>query len=66
MKNPCYNCENSGCGTYHDECPDYQEWRKELDRVKESRFKESQTEADLNYISHVHYMRMRKDGKTKW
>ena len=34
MVNPCKNCPNKGCGPYHDECADYQEYTKEkkLDR----------------------------------
>lgn len=33
-RNPCKNCPNKGCGTYHDECPEYQEFinYKKLDR----------------------------------
>ena len=27
MKTPCVNCERKGCGTYHDECPAYQEFK---------------------------------------
>ena len=30
---PCRDCERKGCGTYHDECPDYQEYRAKVDEV---------------------------------
>lgn len=29
----CKNCDKKGCGTYHDECPIYQEERKTLDKL---------------------------------
>lgn len=36
---PCSNCPKAGCGSYHDECPDYQEFRsgqlKEYERRKQ-------------------------------
>lgn len=33
MKNPCIDCERKGCGSYHDECRQYKEW-KEFERVR--------------------------------
>lgn len=33
MENPCKNCPKQGCGSYHDICPEYIEWKKqELER----------------------------------
>lgn len=29
MKNPCKNCPRKGCGAYHDECPEYNKWKKQ-------------------------------------
>ena len=26
---PCKDCPKKGCGPYHDECPEYQEFKKE-------------------------------------
>lgn len=45
---PCKDCENKGCGVYHDQCEEYQkyvEWRKyvnkkekdELDKIYNTR-----------------------------
>ena len=34
---PCKDCENKGCGTYHDQCEKYQqyvEWRQNLNEAK--------------------------------
>ncbi len=28
MKVPCMNCPKVGCGSYHDICPEYQEFKK--------------------------------------
>lgn len=32
---PCKDCPRKGCGAYHDECPDYQEFRKERDKLND-------------------------------
>ena len=28
MKCPCKSCEKAGCGSFHDECERYAEWKK--------------------------------------
>lgn len=28
---PCKKCENKGCGSYHDECKPYQEYKAKMD-----------------------------------
>lgn len=30
---PCKDCERKGCGSYHDKCPEYQEYRARVDEV---------------------------------
>ena len=42
MKAPCRSCSNKGCGTYHDICPEYKEWKAEIEAVSVSRQKEGQ------------------------
>lgn len=32
---PCKDCPRKGCGAYHDECPDYQAFRKERDKFND-------------------------------
>lgn len=27
-RSPCMGCENAGCGSYHDHCQKYQEWKE--------------------------------------
>ena len=31
---PCLECENQGCGPYHDKCEAYQGWRKKREAGK--------------------------------
>lgn len=35
MSIPCKDCPRKGCGTYHDECPDYKKWKMEEEDRKE-------------------------------
>ena len=30
---PCGNCDRKGCGSYHDICPEYLEYRKHRDEA---------------------------------
>lgn len=38
MNTPCINCENSGCGSYHDQCEKYIAFRKEQDEIKKKKY----------------------------
>lgn len=60
MDVPCKDCERKGCGSYHDICPMYQEFKKEKNEDYKERLKKSQKRQDLNYIDHIHFMRLRK------
>ena len=44
---PCKDCENKGCGPYHDKCPAYQEWRRQLDERNESKRRKQMAESIL-------------------
>lgn len=37
---PCIKCERKGCGTYHDQCPEYIAYKNELKKLYEARKKE--------------------------
>ena len=37
MVNPCKNCENKGCGTFHDECEPYQNYLQEKEIINKKR-----------------------------
>lgn len=52
MKHPCKDCSNSGCGPYHDECEEYQEFKAEMDEVNKNR-KREQTHG-RNYYAPSH------------
>lgn len=39
MKTPCKNCENSGCGSYHDRCEKYQEFKVERQKFLDEKEK---------------------------
>lgn len=34
---PCLNCERRGCGSYHDICPEYKQYKDEVAKNKQLR-----------------------------
>lgn len=44
---PCKDCEMKGCGPYHDKCPKYLSWRKELDQRNNSKRMQRMAESIL-------------------
>lgn len=44
-KGPCKDCENKGCGSYHDRCEKYQEYKQKIEKAREKR--------ELEYISRI-------------
>ena len=42
---PCVNCERKGCGSYHDQCPLYLEFKKKKEKEYNKR-KEAKDERD--------------------
>lgn len=55
---PCKECEKKGCGTYHDQCEEYQKFvkwrtyvnsneRKEKDRIAEYKPKRSHSKTKI-------------------
>ena len=49
---PCKDCENQGCGAYHDQCEKYAEWKQLQAEEKESPdiWYGYLLERDLNFI----------------
>lgn len=39
LKNPCKDCENKGCGIYHDECEKYQKFKEYNEKISNERAK---------------------------
>lgn len=44
---PCKYCERKGCGAYHNECPDYKEYRDKLDKDHEKKCESSKIDEFL-------------------
>lgn len=62
IKCPCINCDKKGCGSYHDECEEFQEYiddvHKRKDIIRESKAKD--------YLARsVHYDGVSKANKKK-
>lgn len=60
MNPPCATCDNKGCGIFHDECEDYQKFKREQDEIRHMKEMESIT---IEYQKSA-VQRMRKRKKT--
>lgn len=49
MKCPCIECEKQGCGTYHDQCVAYLEYKNYLDGIRETVRRENQKPEPRTY-----------------
>lgn len=58
---PCKHCEDAGCGSYHDKCQRYKEWREELDEKKAKRH----AAGELKQLSRDHEMKYRRNLKNR-
>ena len=47
MKCPCADCEKKGCGSYHDNCKPYQEFKAEVARTSQNRMKDREKNAPI-------------------
>lgn len=56
---PCKGCDKAGCGTFHDQCEPYIQWRSERDRINRLRAEE----ADNRSLSRDQEMKYRKNLK---
>lgn len=59
MRCPCKGCPKAGCGSFHDECELYREWKKlraEANKVRVA-------EVDTRCISKDHERKYRKNLK---
>ena len=59
MKCPCKECDQKGCGNYHDSCEPYQEWQKVRSRINRKR----QEYHNANGLSRDHEMKYRRNLK---
>ena len=63
MNAPCEHCERKGCGAYHDICPEYQEYRQKNIEDYKKRVAKLNHRHDLNYVDHIHFMRLRHKNR---
>lgn len=50
LEAPCKNCPKKGCGSYHDICQEYQDFRVKWESMVNNRNRIRKTEAELNSI----------------
>jgi len=60
MHAPCRDCPKKGCGSYHDKCPEYIEYRKERDKIYEERKRVSINETNLDALDGIRIWRRKK------
>ena len=47
MKCPCIECEKKGCGSFHDNCKPYHEFKAEVARTSQNRTKYKEKNAPI-------------------
>lgn len=57
---PCKDCPKKGCGSYHDKCSDYLEYKRNLEREKQQFKEKRDVEVDLDIIKFDNLERLRK------
>lgn len=62
MKAPCKNCPNKGCGSYHDQCEEYQTYRRATDQKRKD-LKIANEIENLNFEAHGKISLKKKYGK---
>ena len=58
---PCRDCENKGCGAYHDICEKYQDYKRYINRSKSNKLKSDEIRHTIN--SSIKRMRKAKRSK---
>lgn len=57
---PCRDCPRRGCGAYHEECPEYQRFRKERNEINRWKAQENErtrpSEGGLKYKKGIGWM----------
>jgi len=47
---PCKECENKGCGAFHDTCPEYVSWKRDKAEFDEQVRKQKEEFMDVRFI----------------
>lgn len=50
LEAPCKDCPKKGCGSYHDVCQNYQDYRVKWEAMVNERNKKRKVESELNCI----------------
>lgn len=58
---PCKNCPNSGCGTYHDKCELYLEFKRKEDERKRKNRELNMIAYDVN--ARINVTKKKKGGR---
>lgn len=61
---PCKDCDRRGCGSYHDECEKFQEWKDGHSRRKET-IKENKKWKGRSYIKESTYRSRVRESKKR-
>lgn len=64
MISPCKTCENRGCGSYHDECEKYKEYRVAKDEECNDRTAKFLVEEDVR--ARIKSMGKRRNSNGIW
>lgn len=62
---PCKSCKRRGCGSYHDQCPAYQEWAAEMERQRQAASQEAIIDNVVMKHRHVAYAIWAKKGRKR-
>lgn len=57
LYSPCKECKNKGCGSFHDRCKKYQDYKKELDKREKEKKKWKYSKNLKIYISSAYFKR---------
>ena len=61
---PCKDCDRKGCGSYHDECEQFQEW-KEGQRKRSDTIKDGKKWKGRSYIKESTYRSRVRESKKR-
>lgn len=47
---PCVDCQNKGCGSYHDKCEPYKEFKAEVEKTSLNKLKYNEINAPIGKV----------------
>ena len=58
---PCKDCPRKGCGSYHDKCPEYQEYKTATKKESEEKKKRLKCEIDYKTMAIENCIKRNRD-----